>query len=137
MKYLFVFKNISESCNFNIAMKYFAVFNKNGPTIFQLQWNIGNMPDIFLQYSVLCEFSYQRLETQLMCANFAPDLNPVCANCAASSLINCFLRKILSFSYKYSISIVSLNIKDYKIVSINLIHLKFALFNDLIQWLQS
>ena len=34
-------------------MKYFAIFDKNIATIFQLQWNIGNIPDIFLQYSVL------------------------------------------------------------------------------------
>ena len=26
-------------------MKYFVIFDK------QLQWNIGNIPDIFLQYS--------------------------------------------------------------------------------------
>ena len=37
-------------------MKYFAIFNKNLATIFQLQWNIGNIPDIFLQYSALCGF---------------------------------------------------------------------------------
>ena len=35
-------------------MKYFAIFDKNVSTIFQLQWNIENIPDIFLQYSVLC-----------------------------------------------------------------------------------
>ena len=35
-------------------MKYFAIFDKNVATIFQLQWNIGNIPDIFLHYSVLC-----------------------------------------------------------------------------------
>ena len=54
IKYLFVFKNISESWNCNVGMKYFAIFNRNVATIFQLQWNIGNIPDIFLQYSVLC-----------------------------------------------------------------------------------
>ena len=35
-------------------MKYFVIFDKNVAAIFQLQWNIGNIPDIFLQYSVLC-----------------------------------------------------------------------------------
>ena len=35
-------------------MKYFAVFDKNIVTIFQLQWNIVNISDMFLQYSVLC-----------------------------------------------------------------------------------
>ena len=44
----FFFKNISESCNCNVAMKYFAIF--------QLQWNIENIPEIFLQYSVLCGY---------------------------------------------------------------------------------
>ena len=34
-------------------MKNFAIFDKNIATIFQLQWNIENIPDIFLQYSVL------------------------------------------------------------------------------------
>ena len=52
IKYSFVFKNISESQNCNAAMKYFAIFDKNIATIFQLQWNIGNIPDMFLQYSV-------------------------------------------------------------------------------------
>ena len=35
-------------------MKYFAIFDENVVTIFQLQWNIENIPDIFLQYFVLC-----------------------------------------------------------------------------------
>ena len=29
-------------------MKYFAIFDKNVETIFQLQWKIGNIPDMFL-----------------------------------------------------------------------------------------
>ena len=29
IKYLFVFKNISESWNYNVTMKYFAIFDKN------------------------------------------------------------------------------------------------------------
>ena len=33
---LFLFKNISESYNCNVAMKYFAIFDKNVPTIFLL-----------------------------------------------------------------------------------------------------
>ena len=37
IKYLFVFKNISESQNCNVAVKYFAIFGKNIATIFQLQ----------------------------------------------------------------------------------------------------
>ena len=35
-------------------MKYLAIFEKNVERIFQLQWKIGNIPDMFLQYSVLC-----------------------------------------------------------------------------------
>ena len=35
-------------------MKYFVIFDKNVATIFLLHWNIENIPDIFLQYSVLC-----------------------------------------------------------------------------------
>ena len=48
------FYNIFKSWNCNIAMKYVLIFDKNVATIFQLQWNIGNIPDIFLQCSVLC-----------------------------------------------------------------------------------
>ena len=35
-------------------MKYFGIIDKNFVTIFQLQWKIGNIPDVILQYSVLC-----------------------------------------------------------------------------------
>ena len=42
IKYLFVYKNISECSNFNVAVKYFAIFDKNIATIFQIQWKIGN-----------------------------------------------------------------------------------------------
>ena len=37
-------------------MKHFAilVYDKNFATIFQLQWKIGNISGMFLQYSVLC-----------------------------------------------------------------------------------
>ena len=28
-------------------MKYFAIFDKNVETIFQLQWKIGNISDMF------------------------------------------------------------------------------------------
>ena len=35
-------------------MKYFEIIDKNLAAIFQLQWKIGNMSDMFLQYSVLC-----------------------------------------------------------------------------------
>ena len=35
-------------------MKYFAIFDKNVVTIFQLQLNIGDIPEIFLQYCELC-----------------------------------------------------------------------------------
>ena len=34
-------------------MKYFAIFDKNVATIFQLQWKIRNISDMFLQYSVV------------------------------------------------------------------------------------
>ena len=34
IKYLFAFKNISESENYNVAMKYFSIFDKNIATIF-------------------------------------------------------------------------------------------------------
>ena len=34
-------------------MKYFVIFDKNVETIFQLQWQIINISDIFLQYLVL------------------------------------------------------------------------------------
>ena len=35
-------------------MKYFAIFDKNVETIFQLQWKIENIYDMFLQYYELC-----------------------------------------------------------------------------------
>ena len=35
-------------------MKYFEIIDKNVAAIFQLQWKIGNISDMFLQYSVLC-----------------------------------------------------------------------------------
>ena len=55
IKYLFVFKNISEIKNCNVAMKHFAIFYKNVETIFQFQWKNENISDMFLQYSVLSE----------------------------------------------------------------------------------
>ena len=38
-------------------MKYFGISDKNVAAIFQLQWKIGNISDIFLQYSVICGIS--------------------------------------------------------------------------------
>ena len=35
-------------------MKYFGIIDKNVAAIFQLQWKIENISDMFLQYSVLC-----------------------------------------------------------------------------------
>ena len=35
-------------------MKYFGIIDKNVAAIFQLQWKIGNISDMLLQYSVLC-----------------------------------------------------------------------------------
>ena len=37
IKYLFVYKNISECSNCNVAVKYFAILDRNIATIFQLQ----------------------------------------------------------------------------------------------------
>ena len=34
-------------------MKYFGIIDKNVAAIFQLQWKIENISDMFLQYSVL------------------------------------------------------------------------------------
>ena len=71
---------------------------------------------------------------------WAPTSPPIWIPCAPilpqvyRSYVNCFLRKMLIVSYKCSIIIVRLNIKDYKIVCINLIYLKFVLFKYLIQW---
>ena len=39
-------------------MKYFGIVDKNAATIFQFQWKIGNISDMFLQYSVLCGHIY-------------------------------------------------------------------------------
>ena len=35
-------------------MKYFGTIDKNVAAIFQLQWKIWNISDMFLQYSVPC-----------------------------------------------------------------------------------
>ena len=35
-------------------MKYFAIIDKNVAALFQLQWKIGNISDMFLQHSMLC-----------------------------------------------------------------------------------
>ena len=37
-------------------MKYFTIFEKKVERIFQLQWKIGNVSDIFLQCSLLCGY---------------------------------------------------------------------------------
>ena len=37
-------------------MKYFGIIDKNVVAIFQLQWKIGNISEMFLQYSVLRGF---------------------------------------------------------------------------------
>ena len=39
-------------------MKYFGIINKNVAAKFQLQWKIGNISDMFLQYSVLFGMSH-------------------------------------------------------------------------------
>ena len=36
IKYLFIYKNISESWNCKVAMKYFGIIDKNVAEIFQL-----------------------------------------------------------------------------------------------------
>ena len=36
-----------------LRCNFFTIFDKHFLIMFQLQWNIGNIPDIFLQYSVL------------------------------------------------------------------------------------
>ena len=117
-------------------------------TVFSFHLDICQQyPDIdhrYLLFSVCkhsrhLKFTHQRPETQ-QCAPTSPLIWIPCAPMLPQvyrSLINCFLCKMLIFSYKYSILIVSLNINDYKIVCINLIYLKFILFNDLIHWLQS
>ena len=63
----FVLKNILECWNCNVAMKYFAIFDENVATIFQLQWNIENIPDMFLQYSVLCGYISKCTQKALQC----------------------------------------------------------------------
>ena len=53
-------------------MIYFAIFAKNIATIFQLQLKIGNISDMFLQYSVLCGYlvkEFHQLSLSLTCPN--------------------------------------------------------------------
>ena len=61
-EYLFIFENIPESKNCKVAMKYFSIFEVNVATVFNLQWKIGNISDMFLQYSVLCGKQYNIAE---------------------------------------------------------------------------
>ena len=51
-------------------MKYFAIFDKNFEAIFQLQWKIENISDMFLQYSVLCGIS-PYLSDETRCQTFS------------------------------------------------------------------
>ena len=44
-------------------MKYFAIFEKNVERIFQLKWKIGNISDMFLQYSMLCGIAVYAMQT--------------------------------------------------------------------------
>ena len=37
-------------------MKYFEIIDKKVAVIFQLQWKIGNISDMFPQYSMLCGY---------------------------------------------------------------------------------
>ena len=37
-------------------MKYFGIIDKKVAAIFQLQWKIVNISDMFLQYSMLCGY---------------------------------------------------------------------------------
>ena len=46
-------------------MKYFAIFEKNFERIFQLQWMIGNIRKMILQYSVLCGVAPHKIKKQL------------------------------------------------------------------------
>ena len=69
IKYLFTFINISENENCKIAMKYFSKFDRNVVRIFHLQWKIGNISDMFLQYSVLCG-QLQEYDGQMNDSNF-------------------------------------------------------------------
>ena len=39
-------------------MKYLSIFYRNVVTIFHLQWKIGNISDMFLQYSVLSQVGF-------------------------------------------------------------------------------
>ena len=73
------------------------------------------------------------------CAPTSPLISRVrqfCRKCTIHKL-TAFYITCLFFLYKGSILIVRLNIEDYEIVCINLVYLKFVLFNDLIQCLKT
>ena len=55
-------------------MKYFVTFDKNVAKIFQLQWNIENDFDIFLQYSMLCG-KHKSRKVKLIFSNISKDIN--------------------------------------------------------------
>ena len=61
-------------------MKYFGIIDKNVAAIFQLQWKIGNISDMFLQYSVLCGILHKKPHRMTLC------------------LINLCKKKFVSFS---------------------------------------
>ena len=43
-------------------MKYFGIIDKNVAAIFQLQWKIGNISDMFLEYCVLRGIEIKTME---------------------------------------------------------------------------
>ena len=43
IEYLLVLKNISETINCNVAIKYLAIFDKDVDSIFQLKWKFRNI----------------------------------------------------------------------------------------------
>ena len=52
-------------------MKYFGIIDNNFAAIFQLQWKIENISDMFLQYSVLCGYEVNRYVIRYMLYEFA------------------------------------------------------------------
>ena len=52
-------------------MKYLAIFDRNVATIFHLKWKIGNIFDMFLEYSVLSHVGkYDRADDRPKLAMF-------------------------------------------------------------------
>ena len=78
-------------------MKYFGIIAKNVAAVFQLQWKIGNICDMFLQYYVLCGYFTQKTPR-----NFSPNYNQLINNKKEKGLITSLFIGIIPFNESFN-----------------------------------